>query len=236
MRVALLLALVLAGPAVAQTTVRPGDPALDTSVIQAGEERFVVRLVAPMQQDIGTLVEATTIAGDRVTRTMRLNVAMGGQAQTDSVVAVWPGLAPVFSSNVRTGAGAGAQTATYMDGHAMTRVTAADGTARDSVVTFGEPVFGGGWSSEIVRSLPLAAGYASTFTTLDPDDGLVQTAVTVTGTESVVTPAGAVEAWTVEVVRPDQTMTYVIAQDSRAVFAMRFSPQPGVRVEVVPAP
>ena len=235
MRLAALALLAVAGPALAQTVVRPGDPALDTSVIQAGEERFVVRLVAPMQQDIGTIVETTTVADGHVTRVTRVDVPMGGQAQTDSVVAVWPGLAPVSSASTQRGRRAGDSDAvTFMDGHAMTRVTAG-GTTADSMITFDAPVFGGGWTSEVVRALPLAAGYAATFPTLDADHGLTTKTVTVTGTESVTTPAGPVEAWTVEVANEAQTATYVIAQDTKALLAMRFSPQPGARVEVVPA-
>ena len=236
MRVSLLLALLLAAPASAQTAVRPGDPTLDTSVIQAGEERFVVRLVSPMQQDIGTIVEMTSVADGLVTRVTRIDVPMGGQAQTDSVVAVWPGLAPVSSASTQRGRRAGDSDAvTFTDGHAMTRITTG-GTPVDSTITFDAPVFGGGWTSEVVRALPLAAGYTATFATLDADRGLTTTTATVTGTESVGTPAGAVEAWTVEVATPAQPATYVIAQDTKALLAMRFSPQPGVRVEVVPAP
>ncbi|HEX8384887.1 MAG TPA: hypothetical protein VF576_01830 [Rubricoccaceae bacterium] len=236
MRLAALALLVAAGPALAQTAVLPGDPALDTSVIQAGEERFVVRLVAPMQQDIGTIVETTTLADDRVTRVTRIDIPMGGEAQTDSVVAVWPGLAPVSSASTQRGRRAGDSDAvTFMDGHAMTTVTTGGATS-DSTITFSEPVFGGGWASEVVRALPLAAGYAATFPTLDAGRGLTTTTATVTGTESVTTPAGPVEAWTVDVANGAQTATYVIAQGTKALLAMRFSPQPGVRIEVAPAP
>lgn len=234
MRLSALTVLLVAAPALAQTAVRPGDAVLDPSVVQAGEQRYIVRLTAPMRQDIGTVVETTTIDGGRITRVVRLDVPMAGQTETDSSVAVWPGLAPVFSS--ADGRGAGVETATFADGQATTRVTAADGTSRDSTVVLAEPVFGSGWGADIVQMLPLAAGYSATFTALDANEGLLTTTVTVTGSETAVTPAGPVEAWTVESVRGRTTTTYAIAKDSRTLLAVRFSPQPGAEVEVVPAP
>ena len=234
---ALSLIAAFAAPVAAQTPVAPGDPALDTSTIRAGESRFVLRLTAPIQQDIGTLVETIRLDGDRVTRTSRLDVSMGGQTQRDSAVAILPGLVPVFSQTVRTGAGpAGTKAATFMSGHAMTHVLDGAGTAADSTVQLDAPVFGGGWAGEIVRSLPLAAGYSAAWTSLDASDGLGQSVATVTGSETVQTPAGPVEAWTVAVARGGQTTTYAIAKASRAMLAMRFSPQPGAAVEIVPVP
>lgn len=231
-----LLALSLAAPTSAQIVVAPGDPSLDTSHITAGQRRFVVRLTSPMRQDIGTFTETITVDGDRVTRASLLDVPMGGQLQRDSSVAVLAGLVPVFSSTSRTGAGpAGSEETTFMGDHAMTRVTTGPTTV-DSTVALAAPVFGAGWASEIVRALPLAAGYSAAWTSLDAADGPGQSTATVTGSESVQTPAGPVEAWTVAVVRDGRTNTYAIAKASRDMLAMRFAPQPGATVEVVPAP
>ena len=237
MRFAALVLIALAGPAFAQTPVAPGDPALDTSHITAGQRRYIVRLTLPMRQDIGTLTETITLDGDRVTRTSLLDVPMGGQLQRDSSVAVLVGLVPVFSSTSRTGAGpAGSEEALFMGDHAMTHTVDAGGAATDAVVTLPVPVFGAGWASEIVRALPLAAGYSAAWTSLDAAHGPEQSTATVTGSESVQTPAGPVEAWTVAVARDGRTNTYAIAKASRAMLAMRFAPQPGAAVEVVPAP
>ena len=238
-RLALLALAVfaLAGPALAQTAIRPADPAFDASRVVPGVERSTIRLLAPMRQDIGTMTETTTLDGDRMTRVVRLNVSMGGQSQTDSLVATWPGLVPLFASTTRGGAGgASIEAATYTDSTATTRVTAAGGTVTDATQTLTEPVFSSGWTGEIIRMLPLAAGYSGAFTQLDAGDGLIVTTVTVTGSESVATPAGPVEAWTVDTVRPEQTMTYVVAKETGALLARRFAPQPGARVEIVPAP
>lgn len=233
---ALLLAAVLAAPALAQTAIRPADPAFDAARIVPGVRRSTIRLLAPMQQDIGTITETTTVAGDRITSVTRLAVSMGNQAQTDSLVATWPGLAPVFASTVRSGAGgARTESATFAGTTAATRVVAS-GTTTDSTRTLAEPVFSSGWTGEIVRMLPLAPDYRGTFTVLDAGDGLVPMTATVTGSETVSTPAGPVEAWTVDTVRPDQTMTYVVAKDTGALLARRFAPQPGALVEIVPAP
>ncbi len=230
---ALALLALFAGPARAQT-VRPGDAGLDSTALQPGVARFVVRVTSPMQQDVGTLVETTTLAGGRLTRVMRMAISMGNQAQTDSVVAVWPGLAPVFSSSTR--GGGAVKEVRFSGATAATRVVAAGGAATEATVALPEPVFGGGWGGTLIAALPLAAGYTATCPTLDAGDGIVNLAVSVTGSETVQTPAGPVEAWTVAVERAGKTTRYAISKLTRETLAMRMSPQPGVEIEMVPAP
>lgn len=239
MRIPALLAALVVGltatPVSAQT-VRPNDAALDSTALRPGVVQYVVRVTSPMQQDVGTMVETTTLAGGRLTRVMRMEISMGNQVQTDSVVAVWPGLAPVFSTSTRNRGGLLVKTATFGAGSAATRTVSAAGAATEATVALPEPVFGSGWGATLVGALPLAAGYTAICPTLDPETGLIMLNVAVTGSETVQTPAGAVEAWTVAVERAGKTTYYAIAKQTREMLVMRMSPQPGVELEIVPVP
>lgn len=226
----LLAVLALALPAAAQDapadTVRlvPGHASLDTSHLVAGEAAYTVRLVAPLQQDIGTVTERTTLAGGVVTRVSRLSVPMQGLATTDSARATAATLAPL--THHRTGGP-----------RALALEFSAEGVvgmrgAEPLVVPLDVPVFDAAWAAALVQSLPLAAGYRATMPVYDGDNGVTTAVVRVAGE----TPAaGAAEAaWTVEVQTGAQTSTLTVGKASRALLRTRFAPQPGVVVEIVP--
>ncbi|HEX8298626.1 MAG TPA: hypothetical protein VF594_05635, partial [Rubricoccaceae bacterium] len=94
------------------------------------------------------------------------------------------------------------------------------------------PVFDSSWSAEIARSLPLAEGYTATVAVYDATHGVSTLTFTVTGQDDV---AGA-PAWTVESVSPNGPATYAIDVATRRLVSFRFSPQPGVVVEMVRQP
>lgn len=221
-----LAALALAAvPALAQTaTLTPGD-ALDTGWMADGETRYVLRLVEPMQQDIGTAVERTTVADGVVTRVVRLSIPMRSMTTTDSLRAEAGTLAPLTHHS--TG---GPKTLALE--FAPEGVVGMAGT--DPVTEFFDaPAFDGSWVGEIAQSLPLAEGYAVEIAAYDGMRGMVTYTLTVTGQETVQGADGPTPAWTVVASSGDgPSATYTIDATTRAMVRTRFSPQPGVTVEI----
>ncbi|WP_420456557.1 hypothetical protein [Rubrivirga sp.] len=230
---ALLAALFLAAPASAQAdtlVVVPGDGTLVTDWVTPGSRSYTIRLVQPMQQDIGTAVETVTVAGGEVTRVVRVSVPMQGVTQTDSLVAD----AATFAPRVHRSTG-GAQEASleFMDEGVVGMLTPRTGEAATVTLMTDAPVFDSAWLGEIAQSLPLAEGAVArvpVFVTQSPDEA-ADAVLTVTGQETM----GDRTAWTVDAQMGPMTMTYVVDAETRALLATRFSPQPGVRIEIRPA-
>ena len=81
---ALLTAAASAQDAPADTLVlRPGDPTLVTDWLASGSQTTQMKLVQPMQQDVGTSTDAYTVADGRVTKVTTLSIPMQGMNQRD---------------------------------------------------------------------------------------------------------------------------------------------------------
>jgi dipeptidyl aminopeptidase/acylaminoacyl peptidase len=117
-------------------------------------------------------------------------------------------------------------------GPAVIEVAFADGKATGTVAIGGDPkpvsvdlggeLFADGIAaSDVIASLPLAEGYATSFRNFDLRQQKVQLKqARVAGAESVTVPAGTFQAWKVEVTSADGEpgqMTIWIAKDSRKV-------------------
>ena len=215
-------------------TLRPGD--LPIAAPQAGETTYTVRLLAPMQQDIGTLSETTAVDGGTVTRTAVVSVPMAGQNETTTSTldaATWATRSVTMEGSTAVG-----------------EITLADGRATGTRGTIDQPgqaleaqpvddaapgaYFGGGWIDQFVRVHPLTEGASHVVMVYSPRDGVQPARVTVLG-EQAVKPAGgaAVTYVAVETDDGEQTLTHFVDPATRRIEVVRFSPQPGVEVEFV---
>ena len=97
-----------------------------------------------------------------------------------------------------------------------------------------EPVFDSGWIPQIIRSLPLAEGYTTQVAVYDAERSETSSyTVTVTGQEEMTTPDGPTTVWTVTTQAGPMTFTYFFDTTTTEMQRMRFSPQPGVVIELV---
>ena len=234
----LLLSVLLAATAHAQApadtvSLAPGDPTLTTDWLAPGTRGYTLKLLQPMQQDVGTVSETVTVADGRVTRVTTMSVPMRGMTQTDSVVAM-SNLVPL--AHVSTG-GASEVSLEFMDEGVVGLVTPRQGEATTVMLMTDAPVFDGAWVAEIAQSLPFAEGYvarAPVYFTERPDEA-GEVVLSVTGQETVGTGDGARLAWTVEGEVGPMTFTYLVDAETRALLETRFAPQPGFVVAIVPA-
>ncbi len=230
MRPLLAALLVLAAPASAQTaadTLRlvPGVGGLDTSWLTAGEATYAIRLISPMQQDIGTATERTTVADGVITRVATVSVPMQRMSQTDSLRAEAGTLGPLTHHST----GGPRPLALEFSPEGVVGMAAGEAV----VVPVDVPVFDASWIGEVAQSLPFAEGLVATVPAYDGQRGIVTYVLRVTGQQEA-SGAGAPEtAWIVEATSGGVTATYAISAATRQLLRTRFSPQPGVTIEIV---
>ncbi|WP_412061864.1 hypothetical protein [Rubrivirga sp. IMCC45206] len=230
----LLLSLLLAASASAQApdtlALAPGDGALTTDWLTPGTRAFTVRLVAPVQQDVGTATQTISLADGVVTRVTTMAIPSQGMSQTDSLVADAASLAPMTHSSA---GGMAEISLEFMDEGVAGMVAPRQGEAATVLLMTDGPVFDGGWLGEIAQSVALDEGAVYTvpaFFAQSPEEQ--GTAVlTVGASEAVGDRTGVAVAGQMGPV----TMTYLVDPDTRELLVTRFSPQPGVRIEIAPA-
>ena len=233
MRSLLLLAALLLGvtPAFAQADtlqIVPGDGALVTDWIAPGTRTYTLRLVQPMQQNVGTTTETISVEGDEVVRVSVLSIPMQGMEQRDSLRAEAATLAPRYN---RSTGGAADVSLEFMD-EGVAGTATPRGQSTETIMEMTDaPVFDGSWVGEIAQSLPFAEGLVATVPVFTAQGGLTEAVLTVTGQETV----GERTGWTVEIDLGPQTLTQVVDVETREVLVLRLSPQPGVVIEVTPA-
>lgn len=225
----LLAALVLlAAPAAAQSAdtlrVVAGVTALDASWLAAGEASYTIRLIAPMQQDIGTATERTSVADGVVTRVTRVSVPMQGMNVTDSLRADAATLAPLTHHTT------GGPRPLSLEFSPEGVVGMAAGEA--VVVPVDVPVFDASWIGEVAQSLPFAEGLVATVPAYDGQRGVVTYVLRVTGQQEASGGGAPEPAWIVEASSDAGAATYAISVATRQTLRTRFSPQPGVTIEI----
>ena len=239
MRLALLaLALLVAsGTASAQTAdgdtlvLRPGDATLVTDWMASGATTTTMKLVQPMQQDVGTSTDTYTVGDGTVTKVTTLSVPMQGMNQRDSVVVMAGTLAPLTHNS---SGGRNEVSLEFMDEGVVGLMTPTSGEATTVMAMTDAPVFDGAWTAEIIRSLPFAEGYVAKvalFMAEASADEETEIVVAVTGQETVNERLG----WTVDADLGPFTMTYVVDAETRDLLVTRMAPQPGVAIEMVPS-
>ena len=236
MRPLLLAVAVLWSPAVvaqapADTlTLAPGDGHLTTDWMASGTQAYTVRLVQPQAMDIGTASETTTVEGGTVTRVLTLSIPMQGMTQTDSLVADAATLMPLTHHS--TG-GQMEASLEFMAEGVVGMLTPRQGEATTVLLETYDPVFDSAWMGEIAQSLPLVEGAVvrvPAFTNQSPEEA-IEAILTVSGQETL----GERTAWAVDAQMGPLAVTYLVDPETRELLTTRFSPQPGVRVEIRPA-
>ena len=234
MRPLLLAALLAAVPAAAQTdtlVVRPGDGQLVTDWVTPGTRSYTLRVVSPVQQDVGTSTETVTVEDGTVVRVSALSVPMQGLEQRDSLRADAATLAPRLH---RSTGGVADVSLEFMDEGVAGTVAPRSGATETVLEMTDAPVFDAAWAGEIAQSLPFRDGLVARAPVYSPQGGLTDVVYTVTGQETVERGGEARTAWAVEMDLGPQTMTQLVDAETREVLAVRLSPQPGVELEIVP--
>ena len=213
-------------------TLRPGD--LDLSALPTGETTYTVRLLAPMQQEIGTITDRTARDGDVITRTSTVSIPMAGQNETTRAEVD----ADTYAFRMVTMEGSTAAGTLALEDGVVTgeRAVAEQPGALPDPVAVNEvldgPVFGGGLGFVLPRVLPLVEGHVHHVVAYSARDGVTVERVSVLPAETLKPGGGAaVSLVPVEVVDGEQTMTYYVDPETRVVELVRFSPQAGVEVE-----
>lgn len=218
-------------PALAQTApadtarLAPGDASLDVSWLAPSDAQYVIRVIAPMQQDVGTAAERITLADGVVTRVTTVSVPMQRMTMTDSLRADAATLAPLTHHST------GGPSVLALEFSPEGVVGMAGGEA--VVVPLDAPAFDASWIGEVAQSLPFAEGYTATVMAYDGQNGVVTYTLTVQGQEEASGAAGPEPAWIVEAASAAGAATYAISAATRQTLRTRFSPQPGVTIEVV---
>jgi hypothetical protein len=236
MRLVLLAALLAAAPAaLAQTDtllVVPGDGQLVTDWITPGTTDYTLRLLSPMQQDVGSTTETITVEDGAVTRVSALSVPMQGVEQRDSLRADAATLAPLLH---RSAGGAADVSLEFLPEGVAGTVAPRSGETEAVMEMTDTPVFDAAWLGEIAQSLPLAEGLVARVPVYSAQGGLTDAVLTVTGREEVERDGAARTAWVVEMVLGPQTLTQLVDAETRESLGLRLSPQPGVELEIVEA-
>jgi hypothetical protein len=209
----------------------PGDAALDVGRLASGETAATLRLLQPMQQDVGTQTQRVTVDREAGTVTVvtRVEIPMQNLTLVDSAVAALPSLAAVAQS--LDGGGADVSVA-FADGS----VTGTS-NGEEVDVALDVPLFAASLLPQVLQALPLEAGYQRVLPTfavggvLFPFNGVTPVYVEVSGPE----PEGDRTAWAV-VATPDGAppTTYYVDVETREVLRTRLQPQSGVVIDVVP--
>ena len=211
-------------------TIRPGDPTLVTDWLVPGVHTTTLKVVQPVQQDVGTSTDAYTVADGEVVKVSTVSVPMQGMNQTNTVAAE----AGTLSPRRHTSTGGPAEVSLeFMDEGVVGMVTPKTGDPTTVMVETDGPVFDGAWTGEIVRSLPFAEGYVAKVPMYTPEmgDKTFDVVLSVTGQETV----GDRTGWAVDAEMGPVTMTFVVDAETRDLLVTRMSPQPGVVLEMVPS-
>lgn len=211
--------------------LRPGDAALDPARIPTGDRALDLRLLQPVQQDIGTQTERVTIdeAAGTLTVVSVLDIPAQGVTLTDSTVADLATLGPVSQS----------VTSSVFEADLAYDDDSVTGTAggEELNVELEGPVFASSTLAPVLQALPLADGYRVIIETfaagggIGQADGALPVSIEVTGT----TDDDGRAVWTaVATTEGAPPTTYTLDAETREVLRVQIQPQPGVLLEVVP--
>jgi dienelactone hydrolase len=212
-----------------------GDASLTTSHLKPVARTWRLLLVQGGQErEVGTArseVTETTANGEPALQIVQLLSSPMMGNSTDTVVVLRQTLAPVSHRSVN------ARRTMSLDfdrGTVKGTVTPAGGAAQAVNLT-GAPLFDSGVIELVLRSLPLAEGYAATLPAyLHEGGGRVSVTARVTGSERVTLADGSiVDSWVVESDMMGQKIRQYIAKDSRDVVRTVIVAGPGVELRAV---
>jgi len=159
------VALFAAQPAIAQDLpqIRPGDAAIDVFPVRAGADTLAIFVIEGEEAfAIGQYVIETTIEGGRITRSDRMLGLQDEVLWGEHAILEDRTLRPIgIRSQV-----ASAHELTFDDGM-VTREWVEDGVAHSATAESDAPAFHPTSIDFVIRSLPLAAGYAANLVVID---------------------------------------------------------------------
>ena len=192
---------------------------------------YVVRLVSPSQQDIGTATRS--LAVDRAAGTVTLDVetviAMAGQQTTEHAVAAFPSLSPI---EARIEANGTVFDLTYGDDAVTGTKTEGEGDAEAVEVAFEEAVYDASMAAELVRLVPFEEGFRGEYFTVSPVEGPTSVFFEVTGQDEV--DGRAVWLVGVEAGPNAPVQTFAVDAETRETLRIRPEPQVGVIIDILP--
>ena len=214
--------------AAAQNQIMPGDASLVE--ISPQMVTYAVKVVEPVQQDLGTVTVTETIADGRLTIANDINIPQAGQVQQDTTVFEYPSLVPISRVEVKPNE---TVRATFTNGQ-MTAVTTS-GDETTTVEADLEDAFGPNITRFLVRALPFAEDYLASFRQINSDGEISTSQLRVTGQETHTMSDGTERTvWVVlETEEGNPDYTYYIDTETRELLKNAFAPQPGVRIEIV---
>lgn len=222
---------------VSYTEIAVGDPAVKGSSLAAGTStKRVVLVQAGREQEVGTVTEwlqTVDVAGRAALRSVQvLNSPLLG-VNTDTLVLERASLAPMAhrSHNPRR-----VLSLDFEGTRVGGSVRPAGGAAEPVDATLEAPVFDGNAFDLVLRTLPLAEGYAVRVRVyVHEAGGQIVASARVTGSENVDAGGGkTADAWVVEGELAGQKLKYWIAKDSREIVRQVLSPAPGVELRLEP--
>ena len=217
----------LSTPVAAQTVLQPGSDLLAEAPVQGTE--FVVQMVTPSQQNIGTITTREALVDGQLVMTSRVLIPMAGANQSDSTVVAWPSLSPVHGSQSEPNE---STELTFSEGRAVGSEVD-NGQSRDIDVELTEADFGPGITRRIVQSLPFEEGYVATFSQIQGDGDRSETELNVTGSETLTRDGADRTVWVIQEVESGQArFTYRVDAETRELLQMEFSPQAGVLIQI----
>ncbi len=214
-------------PAIA---LRPGLDRLATGAFTSYDQSFVVRLVEPQQQDIGTMHRTAVVdrAAGTVTVDTETNIPLAGQMTKEHFVSAYPSLAPISMHSEANGTVVDlTYTATSLSG-----TKTANGETETLEATFDEPVYGTAMATEAVRLVPFEEGFRGEYFTISPSEGPLSIFFTVTGQDEI--DGHAVWLVSVEAGPAAPPQQFAIDAETRAVRRIRLEPQLGVVIDITP--
>ncbi|MEM0964063.1 MAG: hypothetical protein AAGK21_16160, partial [Bacteroidota bacterium] len=205
----------------------PGHPDLVAVAPQA--IRLAVRVVQPVQQELGFVEMAEVLDGDQLIMTSNVKIQAAGQDQQDTTTVAYPSLAPISRVEIQP---TQEERLDVVDGR-LVGVAFEDGEEVAVDVEVGD-AFGPGITRRLARSLPFVEGYVASFDQLTGSGEISTSIFRVTGQESFTTADGSETMVWVIVEEEEDTPDYFyyVDADTRELLQMAFTPQPGVRVEM----
>lgn len=223
---ALLALLVLAAPVAAQTSVFPGDSAVQGARLTPGV------MVRGLYLDRGTESRRSGQITDRLvrsadgTRLVREQViAFGAGGRTDSAEVDARTLAPIRHA----GRGNGQTLVVRFDGRrAIAEETKPSGATARLDSTYATAMFDSNIYDLVLAALPLEAGYAVTLPIyIYERGGLVAAAIVVTGEDAVRVGDREVRCWVVTATWGGRTATHWVGQEDRRIWKLTSAAGPG---------
>ncbi|GAB5537343.1 MAG: hypothetical protein Rubg2KO_35920 [Rubricoccaceae bacterium] len=208
--------------------ITPGSDAL--VAVEPQTVTMTVRLIQPQEQDLGTVTVTEILAGGQLTLTSDVQIPAAGQNQQDTTVVAYPSLMPISRVEVTPNE---VERATFADGQMTGTVTAGDEVTNVEAALDG--AFGPGITNHLIRMLPFAEGYVTSFRQINGDGDISLSQLSVTGQESYTTPSGSERTVWVIVEEEDGNpdYTYYVDAETRELLRTAFSPQPGVTLDIV---